>query len=590
MANEEFDHIYTTLGFRYPDHSSLQRFLEATGPFTADRPIIEKKQPQFSGKSQEALSFEYYGSPHPWPYNIDSTHEPCPQESRSSELASLDLESCSGATGNTYSPQPTESCSEYDPRFSSWTASQPLASGDGYPGYTHGLTQLAGPTSPQSYTGALSDIQQYPDTEVDHGITKAETPLSSCIYPAIAARLGTGTSSFSRDEALGSSINASATTSPNTEDGNAAMDSGNGDSDNGSEYCPQGRSKRGPRNRKPPANPRSQNSVSPTVRRPSSTKSKPHQLTQPAKINKRPHPAPKTSLPTRSPPSQDRNAVNTVQCTCPHCSQTFSSASTLSKHVLSVHTRPFTCSFARYGCRSTFGAKNEWKRHVSSIHLALGIYRCDVGVSCAPHPAPRSRNNNHSSNHEVTNPQQLGGCGYRSNRKDLFTQHLQRMHRPAASAPRWEKEAFDKSLDEVRQRCWVSLRQAPPRSSCGYCAASDPNLEVHGTYDPIHHHESKTYNKPAIFTGPGSWEERMEHVGRHLEKGPLGFEVEDLDLRHWMLDEGLLELVKGEYRVVGAGGKKRGRGPYNTEVVKDGEAAPIEAQEEGEEDADGEDE
>lgn len=82
----------------------------------------------------------------------------------------------------------------------------------------------------------------------------------------------------------------------------------------------------------------------------------------------------------------------------------------------------------------------------------------------------------------------------------------------------------------------------------------------------------------------------MEHVGRHLEKGPLGFEVEDLDLRHWMLDEGLLELVKGEYRVVGAGGKKRGRGPYNTEVVKDGEAAPIEAQEEGEEDADGEDE
>ena len=41
--------------------------------------------------------------------------------------------------------------------------------------------------------------------------------------------------------------------------------------------------------------------------------------------------------------------------------------------------RIFTCSFAPYGCQSTFVSKNEWKRHVTSQHLQLGFYRCDVG-------------------------------------------------------------------------------------------------------------------------------------------------------------------------------------------------------------------
>ncbi|KAI4282242.1 MAG: hypothetical protein L6R38_003074 [Xanthoria sp. 2 TBL-2021] len=591
MANEDFEHGY------YHHHPSMQRFLEAAGPFSADRPIIDQKQPQFSGKSQEAIALdEYYGSPNPWPHNINTAHDPCPQESWSSEWTSLDQESCSGATGNTWSPQPTESCSDGEPRYSSFTAPQPYIGGYSYSSYASCLTQVAGATSPHSPTGALREIQQIPDTETQNGSMppmQGEMHGADRIYPAIAARLETGTASFNRDEALGSSLNGSAITSPNTEDEIAAMDSVNGDSDNGSDYSPQGRTKRIPRNKGAPNNPRSQGSVSPTARRLSSTKSKPHQLTQPAKISKRPSSASKTSIPTRSlPSSQVRNPAHTVRCTYSHCSQTFSSTSVLSKHVLSVHTRPFACSFARYGCNSTFGAKNEWKRHVSSIHLSLGIYRCDVGASCAPHPGPRSRhNNNFSSSHQPPNPQQQGGCGYKSNRKDLFTQHLQRMHRPAASAPHAEREHFDKSLEEVRQRCWVSLRGAPPRSSCGYCAphpsrqTSTSGSELHEIHD-MNHHQSKKHSKPAIFTGPGSWEERMEHVGRHLEKGPVGTEVEDLQLRDWMLAEGLLEQVKGEYRVVGVGGKKRGRGAY-TGTVKDEEGAIVEG---GEEDADGEDE
>lgn len=79
----------------------------------------------------------------------------------------------------------------------------------------------------------------------------------------------------------------------------------------------------------------------------------------------------------------------------------------------------------------------------------------------------------------------------------------------------------------------------------------------------------------------------MEHIGRHLEKGDPGEEVEDLELREWMLQEGLLTYVKGEYRVVGVGGKRRGRGA-KTGGIREDEALVGEVM--GEEDADGEDE
>ncbi|KAL8653276.1 MAG: hypothetical protein Q9226_003912 [Calogaya cf. arnoldii] len=589
MANEAFEHGYTAGAFH--EHPSMQRFLEAPGPFSADRPIIDQKQPQFSGKPQEEIVFEYYGSP-PWPHNINTAHDPCTHESWSSELTSLDHESCSSATRNTWSP-PAESSSDYDSQYPSWTAPRPLQIGYSYRSYPDGLAHDASATSLHYPTGALREIQQYPDTEAEDGSMRGEMPVSERNYPAIAARLDTGMANFKRDEALGSSLHGGAITSPNTEDESLAMDPANGDSDNGSNYSPQSRSKRVSVTKRSPTILRSKGPVSPNARRLSSSKSKTHQLTQPAKISKRQSSGPKTGVQTRSPPSpQVRIPTNSFRCTYQHCSQSFSSSSHLSKHVLSVHTRPFTCSFARYGCKSTFGAKNEWKRHVSSIHLSLGIYRCDVGTSCAPQSGPRARhNNNFTSSSQPPNPQQQGGCGYKSNRKDLFTQHLQRMHRPAVSAPRAERDYFDKNLDEVRQRCWVSLREAPPRSSCGFCAPH-PSRQTPLFGSDLHEHEhpqSKKHNKPAIFTGPGSWEERMEHVGRHLEKGTVGIEVEDLELREWMLQEGLLECTKSGYRVVGVGGKKRGRGFYSN-AVKDEEGAVVEMQEDGEEDADGEDE
>lgn len=176
-------------------------------------------------------------------------------------------------------------------------------------------------------------------------------------------------------------------------------------------------------------------------------------------------------------------------------------------------TRLFVCSFRRYGCTSTFTSKNEWKRHVASKHIQLGFYRCDVGGCAGEHNTTGSRS------------EKL------FNRKDLFTQHQRRMHAPWANrnpkqpASEQERDAFERTLQSVRERCWHELRTLPDRSTCGVCGKA--------------------------FSGPRSWDQRMEHLGRHYEKEDLGADAEreDPDLREWALAQGILRPVKGTARL-----------------------------------------
>ncbi|KAL1964838.1 hypothetical protein VTN77DRAFT_6340 [Rasamsonia byssochlamydoides] len=166
--------------------------------------------------------------------------------------------------------------------------------------------------------------------------------------------------------------------------------------------------------------------------------------------------------------------------------------------------RQFVCSFRHYGCQSTFTSKNEWKRHVASQHLQLGFYRCDLGLCNVSQP-----DGNHSGNGN-RHPNDF-------NRKDLFTQHLRRMHSPWSGKQAPEKEKYNEfeiSLEEIRQRCWQTQRQPPQRSRCGFCGR--------------------------LFEGPQSWEERMEHVGKHYEQRDVQPEAEDPDLREWAIQEGII--------------------------------------------------
>jgi hypothetical protein len=171
--------------------------------------------------------------------------------------------------------------------------------------------------------------------------------------------------------------------------------------------------------------------------------------------------------------------------------------------------RAFPCPFTIYGCTSTFGSKNEWKRHVTTQHMRLGFWRCDQ--------CPNSERKPNDFN-----------------RKDLFTQHVRRMHpvalddrKPASKSSRRrsqnnKNEAEEEALRRISRRCYKTLRAPPQKSGCLFCDAQ--------------------------FSGPNTWEERMEHIGRHMENSkksengptdPNDWEIDE-HTEDWLISEGLV--------------------------------------------------
>ncbi|KAJ4372097.1 hypothetical protein N0V83_003870 [Neocucurbitaria cava] len=181
--------------------------------------------------------------------------------------------------------------------------------------------------------------------------------------------------------------------------------------------------------------------------------------------------------------------------------------------------RPFPCPLAGYGCVSNFSSKNEWKRHVSTQHIKLGYWRCDL---CQP---TTDANDNQSLYYNDFN------------RKDLFTQHLRRMHAASKdNSSRNQKEfpVTEDNLPDHQTRCFRSLRDPPQQSSCLFCDRT--------------------------FDGPSSWEERMEHVGRHLEKDRKT-SADMFDYNSWNMNQGLEQYLLYEGLIVREkGGWKIGDG------------------------------
>ena len=98
---------------------------------------------------------------------------------------------------------------------------------------------------------------------------------------------------------------------------------------------------------------------------------------------------------------------------------------------------------------------------------------------------------------------------------------------------------------------------------------------VHVKDEDCEAEDDTTEGKEVVFEGTGAWDERMEHVGKHLEAGETG-EREDESLRDWMVSQGLVGKEKGAWRVVGCGGRRRGRGANDAGADKggrDGEGA-----------------
>lgn len=296
-------------------------------------------------------------------------------------------------------------------------------------------------------------------------------------------------------------------------------------------------------------------------------------LTKPSKVAKSVSSATKPLAPSPSPTSPISPSKG-GKANCPQCLASFPSPSALHKHTLALHTRPFTCSFQRYGCLANFGSKNEWKRHVSSQHLRLGIYRCDINKCIPDQPRRKSSSSSYDkslqkaesdpSSPSSDRPSEPTTGHNEFNRKDLFTQHVRRMHGPrqpgsqrrnVASA---EANEFDEKLEAIRQRCWVQLRSKPPRSFCGFCRFKQEQYQKQQHDQNINSLESQSGLDRAndvIFDGESAWDDRMEHVGKHLERGETE-EAEDDVLRQWMADQGLLLKKNGQWEVVGCGSRR----------------------------------
>jgi hypothetical protein len=221
----------------------------------------------------------------------------------------------------------------------------------------------------------------------------------------------------------------------------------------------------------------------------------------------------RVKAPRRSLPKQETR--------CSHCSHApFKDSSSLRKHIAAAHTRPFPCAFLFAGCTSTFGSKNEWKRHIASQHLCLQYYRC----SACPQSAAE-------------------GKGNEFNRKDLFTQHLRRMHAPFHIKRAITKHdsklqnEWDNHVKDMQSTCLVTRRKPPQRAAC-------PKTDCQ-----------------SIFEGPSAWDEWTEHVGRHMEKGEGQTLAVDRLLAKWALDEGIVEpRENGEYRLCASNGPGNGNG------------------------------
>ncbi|KAF3760745.1 hypothetical protein M406DRAFT_268730 [Cryphonectria parasitica EP155] len=210
--------------------------------------------------------------------------------------------------------------------------------------------------------------------------------------------------------------------------------------------------------------------------------------------------------PARKPLAKGQPKYDTQCSMCTHAP--FKDSSSLRKHIAAAHTRPFPCAFSFAGCMSTFGSKNEWKRHISSQHLCLQYYRCSQCPSSAAE-----------------------GKGNEFNRKDLFTQHLRRMHAPFAIKKALTKgdskleSEWGSHVREMHVSCLVTRREPPEHVAC------------------------PTPDCMKEFEGHTAWDEWTEHVGRHMEKGDgLKIGVDNL-LAKWALAEGIIEQTdNGEYK------------------------------------------
>jgi hypothetical protein len=273
---------------------------------------------------------------------------------------------------------------------------------------------------------------------------------------------------------------------------------------------------------------------------------------------------------------------------CQQCSQSnFKNVASLDSHVKKQHRRPFICVFHFAGCESTFASKNEWKRHVMSQHLMLEFWLCTEGncnrteaagsAASARRSTSAQRRLGHASA-SMSRPSAAahsGGAVF--NRKDLHRQHLCRMHMPkrikqeieplqkvdkSASTAEWNEMANEFQKRAHRVRCDLPTYMTCPVAGCD-----------------------------ADFTSENAWDQRMEHMARHLEQAavdkepPVGFGGgADPTLMQWALRPDVAVIRQDDH------GRWVQNNPLKTQSRSGSGRSTADANHDQDLDADGEDE
>lgn len=224
----------------------------------------------------------------------------------------------------------------------------------------------------------------------------------------------------------------------------------------------------------------------------------------------------------------------------------FKDAASLAAHVKKQHTRPYVCVFDFAGCGATFASKNEWKRHVSSQHLLLHYWLCTEGACANVHNGPASKVGKQSAkkkhDHNEEDEDDVGPAlpdGAIFNRKDLYTQHLRRMHTPVA-VKRAQRLAGVPTVGPPAPSAAAAAKAASSASSKKDTGALAANKDAKAEANQIIADWEETVRRlqrealrdrcalpdtmacPAegcdeSFHGPAAWDMRMEHVARHLD-------------------------------------------------------------------------
>ena len=431
--------------------------------------------------------------------------------------------SCSG--GDSWTPHTSDSRSEVDANYNSQLSSwKEDVLGPGIC-----FAHTGGPAYLNDYSISPQELQQYPDHCVEDNCVKPDKHGKESGHIYYSGNTGLCTPDQESvdyapdEEPMGTPAQKRTSIASVKEDDNESMDDDAEHDDDDEEYTPATAGHAHGHGRGVSRSSLAARKAGQAPKRPQRSKVPTFPAQGPNKVAK------KTTKAQVSSPSSTRNRTP-----CTHCLLPFPSDSTLKKHILSTHTRPFICTFKRYGCNAVVGSKNEWKRHINVQHLHLETWRCDL---C--HSSPEKHKNcppPTAVSPSLGKKDNASEAQYHDfDRKDLFTQHIKRMHAPPSSASHADRVAFDRGISDIQDRCHRQLRSPPPRSRCLYCPDK-------------------------VFEGSGSWTDRLEHVGKHLEKNDVNKEdeVEDEDLREWMMQQRFMDWkAHSGYTVNNTDGKKK---------------------------------